>query len=245
LNSSSSTRAPSCPNAIVPAMTPDEATASAVSDWLTAVGTVGATLAAVYVGVIRDRLRRPTLSLSFEPGTSDAILIRAFRVTEDSPEVLDYDEIDVAYLRLRVRNRAGRLAAEDVEVIVTGAREIGTQHQTLRIDGQPLAFSNSHPTATRMTVAPGGERHVDLVHVTVGTIVDALERRVPLNVHPGPADYQQRSVGPGVLELELTVTARNADAVRYVLELHVAEGRLRAADVWQRVRIENLRRLRV
>jgi len=220
-----------------------------VLDWFTAIGTVGAVLVALYIGVIRDLLRRPRLSLAFEPGTSDAIVIRAERqeslgiyATEGMATVPI--RFDVARLRLRVANGSGHLAAEDVEVTVTGARELNRPgQQLLRIDGQSLSFSNSSPIATRMTVSPGGERHVDLAHLEFEPKIKAeRQQRVTIDVHPGPAAIEQRSLAEGALELELTVTARNADAVRHVLEIHF-DGNDDPETIWQHLTVKNLRKL--
>jgi len=76
-----------------------ESAGQIVREWLTAIGTVLAVFAAVYVGVIRDRLRRPSLTLAFDPETSDRVVV----------EVGAYGPPDVAYVRLRVLPSAGGL----------------------------------------------------------------------------------------------------------------------------------------
>jgi hypothetical protein len=46
-------------------------------EWLTAIGTAEAAILALYIGVIREHLRRPQLSLLFDRGTSDTALVRS------------------------------------------------------------------------------------------------------------------------------------------------------------------------
>jgi hypothetical protein len=218
--------------------------ASSTLDWITALGTLGAVGASVYVGVLRDRLRRPSLSLAFQRGSSDAIITRASEARKVGglvDEIVGYQE---AYLRLRVLNKRKRMAAEDAEVTITALREIAPDPShgggNLRIDGQSLAFSNSVPKTTRMTVAPGGERHVDLAHVS---LAEHRVDRAEIAVWPGPPEMSQRSIVRGSIELELTVTARNADAVRYLLELHFGGVPADRATIWDELRIENFRKL--
>jgi hypothetical protein len=215
----------------------DDCIAASIRDWLAAIGTAAAAILALYIGVIRERLRRPQLSLHFERGTSDTIVVGGVeRLTEDSS--------DVAYLRLRVRNRSGRVTAEDVEVTITGARELQLEGpQVVRLDGLPLGFSNTAPTATRMHVSPGGERHVDLAHIELDRRRQ-FERAVWIDVHPRPADRQLASMGHGVLELELTVTARDVDAVRHVLELRFTGEATDDGTLWDRLQVTNFRMLK-
>jgi hypothetical protein len=218
--------------------------ASSALDWITALGTLGAVGAALYVGVLRDQLRRPSLSLAFQPGSSDAIITSATETRMVGDQVDEFVGYDEAYLRLRVLNKRKRLAAEDAEVTITGVREIAPEPShgggNLRIDGQSLAFSNSVPKTTRMTVAPGGERHVDLAHAS---LAEHRVDRAEIAVWPGPPDMLQRSIVRGSIELELTVTARNADAVRYLLELHFGGVPADRATIWETFRIGNFHEL--
>ena len=228
---------------------------SSFLDWATAVGTVGAVLTALYVGVGRAYRRQPKLSLIFYPDTSDTIVVRAVELMPDTltggrtPQVMD--DYESAYLRLRVRNKAGRDTAEDVEVTITDAHERGVSNQIVRLDGLPLRYSNSAPPATSKRVAPGSDRHVDLAHIDFSG--RPMDRPVWIDIHPRPLDSKLSSIGEGSLDLELTVTARNLDSVRYNATLRFTGqppgdwGRLRlegdASGVWDRLRLEGLRKV--
>jgi hypothetical protein len=120
-------------------------------EWLIAVGTVGATVVALYLGVVRDQWRRPNLSLEYGgPTTGDAVVVRA------RPPHL---HTDVAYVRLRVVPAKRRAAAEDVEVMILGAREIEPRQgyppsaDDITIDGQLRVWSNA--ATTRLMIPPG------------------------------------------------------------------------------------------
>ena len=114
----------------------------------------------------REGLRRPKLSLDLKSGTSDSRIVRGLTHTGE--------EFSSAYLHLRACNKRGRVAAEDVEAIVTGARETKLEDpQLLRIEGLPLEFSNAVPTATRMHISPGAMRRVNLAHIDLDRPSDA------------------------------------------------------------------------
>jgi hypothetical protein len=94
-----------------------EAHGTGVLGWLTAIGTLGAVLVALYIGVIRERLQEPSLSLSF--------------VKLDPPDALEVPENKgtdkttlIVYIHLLVANKKARRVAQDVEVIVTNVIEI-------------------------------------------------------------------------------------------------------------------------
>jgi hypothetical protein len=57
-----------------------ESTERSVREWLIAAGTIGATMAAVYVGVIRERLRLPKLSLEYSPYAADGVVLARLAV---------------------------------------------------------------------------------------------------------------------------------------------------------------------
>jgi hypothetical protein len=204
-----------------------------VAAWLTAVGTVGATWAALYVGAIRDWWRRPKLTLLFDHGTSDAV------------EVGTTTSLFAAYVRLRVRNETGKATAEDVEVIISGASELGGKPREVDLDGRLLTYSNTEPPAVRLHLPPGGERHVDLAYVlfTKLGMLPGTNRPVVIKVHPLPAETRLASMTPGRLEMELTVAARNVDAARYMLELAFEPDDASDKSVIDHLQVNNLRKV--
>ena len=89
-----------------------------VREWFIAAGTVGATVVALYIGVLRERWRRPELSLEYHgPNGGDALVVG---VVEGNPNEL----AKAAYARLRVIAAEHRSAAEDVEVMILSAKEL-------------------------------------------------------------------------------------------------------------------------
>jgi hypothetical protein len=96
-----------------------ESSGQSVREWFIAVGTVGATMVALYVAVFRERWRRPKLSLEYGGrASSDAVII-------PSAEVIGHPNAqDLAYVRLRVIAAKRRAAAEDVEVMILDEREV-------------------------------------------------------------------------------------------------------------------------
>ncbi len=210
-----------------------ESTADSVREWFIAVGTVGATIVALYVAVFRERWRRPKLSLEYGgPTSSDAVIV--------GPNP-DYLPQPVAYVRLRVVAARRRRAAEDVEVMILSARELAPRQTfparaepSIQIDGQLLRWSNSTPTVIRLTIPPGTHRHLDLVRVDK-SLAAAGEAPAQIEVAAIPVDGRHR-IKSGRFELELAVAARNADARRYVVVVSYDGGW--GDDVWQHLSVQ-------
>ncbi len=209
-------------------------------DWLTAFGTIGATGAAVYFGGISDRLRRPSLSLHFDADNGfDRQLERARRVDETA------DEVDQAWLRLRVRNKPRRFAAEDVEVHVSDVTELdrraGQSPTTPRsLGGLPLVWSNTD-RATRGLVPPGADASIDFGWME-WTDPRAAPAPLTLAVRFTPIDNRHELTSLRV-EVGITVTARNADPIHYQL-VAFCDGTWEDPP-WDHVAIESLSPLRV
>jgi hypothetical protein len=184
---------------------------------MTAVGTVGAAGAAVYFGGVRDRLRRPSLTLHhdsdnpFDRQLADSGVIAAAGHAIGT--------VETAWLRLRIRNKAGRLAAEDVEVHLSDIRELeprpGRPLASPRSPGGlPLIWSNTDGVTSGL-VPPGADEPIDFA---------SMERTAPgspgsalcLAVNPRPVDRRHVLTSLRV-HVGLTVTSRNADPVHYHL----------------------------
>lgn len=207
-------------------------------DYAAALGTIGAVAVALYVGVVREWRRRPRLSLHFsELYPSDQIVAGV--------DVAGGATTSGAYMRLRVRNGPGKHAAEDVEVIVLEVRPLPEKERggrpsfrrALALGDQNLVWSGSLPTATRFTIPPGLERHVDFVHVI--RLTGSLPLR--LSVHPEPVDRRNLIHHRGPLEVRLAVAARNADAHRYSVTVSF-DGEWRDS-IWEHLKIHSLRKL--
>ncbi len=212
------------------------------SEWFTAVGTVGAAAVAVYVGVIRDRQRRPDLDLIFESSEQDRIVL----------SVDPRDPPDVAYVRLRVVAKPRRFAAEGVEVMVSRVRRLSVQSnsspvsdEAAKIEGMLLLWSNTETWTktgaetgqTRLNVIPpGAQRHVDLLQVRRADTSEG-DCPVAIEIRPSPAD-RRNQIRAGTFEIELAVTAANADARRFRVEVDY-DGAWGSAkyDIWKHLEV--------
>jgi len=212
-----------------------------VLDWLTAIGTVGAVVVALYIGVIRERRRQPSLSLTFEQlDPPDALEVPENRGTEKTTLIV--------YIHLLVSNRKGRHAAQDVEVIVTNVREMSARDGQSAVRGritlgdQSLRWSNSSQEAKRTytSIPAGVTRRVDFVRVENG--LDE-QGRLPLVLDVWPQPVNQRThLRSASLAIELAVTASNADARRYTVVVHFdghfdAGYAQHAGRIWDHLRV--------
>jgi hypothetical protein len=193
-----------------------------VREWLIAAGTVGAVFAAILATVFAERLterrersNRPSLDLGRPP---DAVTV------EDA--FLRYDGVQgmgtAAYLRLSATAATGRLAPDEVEVLLANIRQTKTPLPDITI-GYP-GFQWTHADgATRLTIPPGVTRYVDLAWIQLrgqdssGKLIHG-DRKLRLIINPEPADMRN-VLEPGDYELDLVVSARNADARYYRLDL--------------------------
>jgi hypothetical protein len=92
------------------------------------VGGLVAALVALYIGVVRDRWRRPSLSLHLKPGDLVSLGTHGTPIAQ--------------YARLRVRNKRGRRSAQNVEVLVTAFRCLGDPVGRPPVDTLPLIWSS-------------------------------------------------------------------------------------------------------
>lgn len=191
---------------------------AAVREWLIAAGTVGATGAAVWIGVLQPRRRRPALSLHFDPTDPRDAQVAGIVFIQPGQPGSEFNTRG-AFARLRVANAAGRETADDVEVLVEAVRltDPGSQptFEAESLGDLPLPASNSEPTTTRLSIPPGIERHFDLAHVRKREVAEG-DRDVILEVFPRPADLRWR-VDADRFEVDVVVAASNADARRYTV----------------------------
>jgi hypothetical protein len=201
-------------------------------EWLIAFGTVGATFVAVYVGVLRERWRRPKLTLEYGgPSHGDAVVAQSA------------DGWAGAYVRLRVTAAKRRYAAEDVEVMVLGVRELEPRETYppasggVAIDGQLLGWSNTE--STRMTIPSDTHRHLDLLHIVKS---ETASGTASTWIAVQPVYDDRHGTKSGKFELELAVSARNANARRYRVVVHYDGGW--GVDPWQHLAVDTPTQLR-
>lgn len=207
--------------------------------WLTGIGTAAGAIAAafaawvaVYVGVIRMRRRRPKLTLDFPSVGRELVVVRS-RGGGSS-----------AWIRCQVSNAPGRDAADDVEVAIVDASEISPR------DGHPptlwppqgllglaLAWSAAEGQK-RAHIAPGAGRIID-----VAAAYDTATRPRPLVIQTAfrHVDPNAQELKSAEVQLDLALTARNADAVRY--RVRIAYDGEWDENVWDHLKVTLVERV--
>lgn len=181
-----------------------------------AVATSVGVLVALFAPAWTRWWRAPLLSMEYEAKQGDP----------------HWDHVSIVgksfFLRVRIRNARGCNAAKDVEVIVTAFRSdvLGLDERSLEWSGQR---ARDREPITKMDLAPGLSRHVDLVQIsprsssriglhlrfaTAGSKTSARHDKARLCVYPKPWGAAH-IVRTGDHDMELVVTAANADAVTY------------------------------
>ena len=197
----------------------DSILGSGVDTWATvavAIGTIGAVAYALFRDLVVGPRRRPRLELRFDRAGNDQIVVATASGSE------------VARVRLRVGNKAGKDTADDVVVLVT---ELGPDSPV----HLPLTWSGTSPPLTVSSIHPGSERHVDLLHV------DLPAGDAELDVDPKPTGGQHL-LEPGEYEVSIDIRARNADAQRYVIHLSWDGEASDRPALWDHLRVDPPRR---
>src|ERR1700759_480807 len=216
---------------------------STTLEWIAGLGTGSGALAgafaasvAVYVGVLQAQRRRPVLTAYAPEHGRELIVLK--RPSGDD---------EAAWLRLRIGNSPGKLAAEDVEVVIERVQEKQPRSgfpplaEPPVLTGLALAWSATQNRQIRAHIAPGTDRIIDLAAVRRS---EAASRGGPLLIQTAyiHADAERsHAMKTGVVELDLVISARNTDAVRYRVEL--AYDGIWGDDVWQALSFEGLERL--
>jgi hypothetical protein len=222
-----------------------------IRDWLIAAGTLGGTLVALYIGVIRDWWQRPSLSLDFrhtEPSDAQVVGWQAWH--GDGTPQLNPLGVQIsgrsAYARVQVENKPGKRTAEDVEVLVEavriGAPRAGSAappRDSESLGDLPLAASNSEPTRSVLNIPPGVKRHFDLVHVQGPQEGDPRTGlSVRLDVHPPPADTRH-VIYAASIDVDLVTTARNATAHCFTARIdYDGVWPDNEDEIWQHLRVD-------
>jgi hypothetical protein len=120
-------------------------TGTAIREWIVGVGPVIAAVVARYLGVWRERWRRPRLELHLDKSSDQDL------VTLTTPRS--------HWARLRVSNRRRKRSAEGVEVLVTRFRPLDDEPSPAPIDTLPLRWSSLPEPTTSVDLPPGVERH--------------------------------------------------------------------------------------
>jgi hypothetical protein len=165
---------------------------------LVAIGALAAAFVALYVGPIRERLRRPSVMLSHTPRED---IVRDHSASED-----------LARFRLRVHAAPGKEAALNVEVFIESVSESVQEpiRALLPAGGEPLRVP--HSDATAQIVPAGSTRFVDLAELRRPSGGDTAARLLlattPVDLHLGKP-----------CRLEITVSGANLDSRAYRCEV--------------------------
>jgi hypothetical protein len=202
-------------------------------DVLIALGTTGAVIVALGIAVFTSffrRLHRPALSLSHDPDSDRTVEMWVHRLATMGSRA--------AFVRLGVSNARGRHAAEDVQVFVVAVNGV-------RVNFGPLGWTHIGEVVpagndvgwvpgTKLTLGPRITRTVDLGYAV------SSRPSFTLGVQPEPLTNAHH-IEPGVSEIVLAVSPRNADAQHFTLTLSL-DGTWDGEDeeAWKRIRIAKL-----
>jgi hypothetical protein len=175
--------------------------ASSATDWLTAIGTVGATVLAL-AGIFWTRWTRPRLSMEIAPADLD--LSKAY-----------YDEGSVPSAWIRARVQAHRATATDVSVsIVRCLVADGGEPEERRVTTLPLRWSSLDPPQTQLHLRRGAPRLIDIAHI------DRRETDWQLRL---AVDFRGSAeawvIRRGVVTLDLAATSNEGAASFYTVVL--------------------------
>jgi hypothetical protein len=181
---------------------------------LTAVGTALSAVAAglaVWVAIVQPNRRRPRLTV-LEPKHDRELVVADLS-----------GGVPSAWIRLAVEVEAGREAAEEVEIVILDLTEIEPRPRqdrstrNPRLSGLSLGLSSSEGQSAA-AVPAGGFRIYDLASTYKAP--DGTDTPLVIEVarYAKPVDRRHELMW-GVTAIELAVTAKNADSVRYLVRI--------------------------
>jgi hypothetical protein len=172
------------------------------TDWLTSIGTVGSAWAAIYLGVIQPRRRRPTLTV----GEVDSVI-----ALTGMPSGGD---VETTWLRLPVTTANGRGSAENVEAVIRSVRS-GPSVEALRdrgLSGFSLTWTGVE--GGRALIPPGLTRLLNIGYLIPASYGDRNTPGFHLDLVGGAPRGDRGRWDAPLAEIEVDVAGSNADAVR-------------------------------
>ncbi|MDP9224359.1 MAG: hypothetical protein M3P18_10985 [Actinomycetota bacterium] len=182
---------------------------------LTALGTAGAVIALVLVEMtkglgrwFREHRTRPRLSLSHD---SHVDITREAGWHPQQPRTSG--QVQIAYVRLGVKNAVGHRAAPGVEVTVKRVEQVeGEPDDRLPAHNVgPLVWTHRAPVFNQL--GPGVLRTVALGHVFVGDSRFYIDLGIP------EPNSRVHILGPGTYRFTLTVSAANVDTENWTVTM--------------------------
>ena len=196
--------------------------------WLTAIGTVGAVIVALYIALNQEKWRReefrPNLEVTADILPPECLKIPLKLLNLQTGQVIN--EAQSYYLRVKIRN-TGTEAARNVEVYASSLDRV-QDNNLMRMGEFPpmnLGWSNRNGLTYLQQLAPGTERYCDVAHIVEPAKRAIFEGEIPafplslsevalsfdLTVKPLTRGY---IVGPGTYVCEIEVAAENAQSIR-------------------------------
>jgi len=189
-----------------------------IRDWLIALATLGAVLVALFLPwrrERRERAQRPELSLKFDEALG--LPIGDFIYSDGAGNVMATGRVQ--WLRFHVANAPDKQAAEDVEVLVSQVVSIReNQRVNPVIDISFPALGWTHASTTRLTIAPGVVRAVDVGRMHLKEPPPEFRDVFELSIEPVPADGRHR-LTRGTYDILFTLSARNANAKNFRIRI--------------------------
>jgi hypothetical protein len=189
-----------------------------VREWLIAIGTVGAVITALYVAgrpARARRRRRPKLSLSLD----DELGITIETVTLENDKTGSVVASTPApWIRLSVTNQNGKDTATDVELFAARITEpdAGAAQPRAHVSFPPFGWP--HVETARMDVPAGVTRLIDIGWYELNPTHSDVKDKLQLRLVPFPTD-QRHLLKPGTYDFDLTLSAHNADARYFTMQV--------------------------
>lgn len=184
-----------------------------IANYLEAFGTISAVLVALFTQVVRERLKRPRLTMRLSTDRQDEDFV--FIHLPDGG--LEY------WIRLRVYAKPRRRTAREVQVFLTKLRR---PRNSVVVPSGSMIWSSIGPNS--QTLPPGLWRRLDILRYNIagdGTRFLALALGL---FEKNPSDVQVRLDDPGVYELDFSLSADDVESSHWRLRFtHVPNAEAR------------------
>jgi hypothetical protein len=201
------------------------------ADWATAVGTVGATILALF-GIYRAAWSRPKLRMETHLGKAP---------NADHEENMSTSNfgppLPSAWIRARVISRRGLATNAEVSIRKATVQD-SSGTRPINIDGSSLCWSQQEPATAQLDIPPSLSRRIDIASVTqspVGPTPLTLETLFKPN-------NRNHIVPRGRVTLDLAVASSNGPASYYTAVLEYDGTWPAGEQIWSHLRVVSLKR---
>ena len=215
---------------------------TSTAEWLTAVGTVGATTLALF-GIYRAAWSRPRLFLESDTGpapNSDQV-----ETVSTSVGTTPLVSTPSAWIRARVRSRRGLAVGAEVAIIAASV-DTGSGPRKIHVDGSSLRWSEHDPPISRLDIPPGLARRIDIASVTkpFGPQAQSAAELVLETVFM--PNNKSNHIQSGTIALDLAAASSNGPASYYEIVLRFDGACPDGPDgsIWDHLEVVSLKRQR-